>query len=378
MRFLEFKQPLREMEARIQHAEDLIFFQGSAGASRAIEALRSMTGDNHKAVTLKWDGSPAIVFGRDENGTFVFTDKGGFMKKGGVERATSPKEINSVLLGRSGGKHKDDPNRIAFAKNMANIFSMYEKATPKNYRGFFKGDLLYYQTPQIKENYYIFKPQIVQYAVYKDSELGKRIGQSMTGIVIHREVDASGNEGPFKNIDIFQNQTTVLVVPSITTTQPVKINTGVLDQLQLMVKKNAARIDKLLDPNTLTQKQMKGFPELLYAYMNSKVDSGLTNLGSDFIPWLENREQVSAKMKTKVNEYIQENSSAFMSLWNVVSSIMKTKDDIINKFDSQESPIKQSINGKPGGEGYVMAHPKGDIKLVPRSTFSAANRSATR
>jgi hypothetical protein len=378
MRFLEFKQPLREMEARIQHAEDLIFFQGSAGASRAIEALRSMTGDNHKAVTLKWDGSPAIVFGRDENGTFVFTDKGGFMKKGGVERATSPKEINSVLLGRSGGKHKDDPNRIAFAKNMANIFSMYEKATPKNYRGFFKGDLLYYQTPQIKENYYIFKPQLVEYAVYKDSELGKRIGQSVTGIVIHREVDASGNEGPFKNIDIFQDQTTVLVVPSITTTQPVKINTGVLDQLQLMVKKNAARIDKLLDPNTLTQKQMKGFPELLYAYMNSKVDSGLTNLGSDFIPWLENREQVSAKMKTKVNEYIQENSSAFMSLWNVVSSIMKTKDDIINKFDSQESPIKQSINGKPGGEGYVMAHPKGDIKLVPRSTFSAANRSATR
>lgn len=378
MRFLEFKQPLREMEARIQHAEDLIFFQGSAGASRAIEALRSMTGDNHKAVTLKWDGSPAIVFGRDENGTFIFTDKSGFMKKGGVERATSPKEINSVLLGRSGGKHKDDPNRIAFAKNMANIFSMYEKATPKNYRGFFKGDLLYYQTPQIKENYYIFKPQIVQYAVYKDSELGKRIGQSMTGIVIHREVDASGNEGPFKNIDIFQNQTTVLVVPSITTTQPVKVNTGVLDQLQLMVKKNAASIDKLLDPNTLTQKQMKGFPDLLYAYMNSKVDSGLTNLGSDFIPWLENREQVSAKMKTKVNEYIQENSSAFMSLWNVVSSIMKTKDDIINKFDSQESPIKQSINGKPGGEGYVMTHPKGDIKLVPRSTFSAANRSATR
>ena len=378
MRFLEFKQPLREMEARIQHAEDLIFFQGSAGASRAIEALRSMTGDNHKAVTLKWDGSPAIVFGRDENGTFIFTDKSGFMKKGGVERATSPKEINSVLLGRSGGKHKDDPNRIAFAKNMANIFSMYEKATPKNYRGFFKGDLLYYQTPQIKENYYIFKPQLVEYAVYKDSELGKRIGQSVTGIVIHREVDASGNEGPFKNIDIFQNQTTVLVVPSITTTQPVKVNTGALDQLQLMVKKNAARIDKLLDPNTLTQKQMKGFPELLYAYMNSKVDSGLTNLGSDFIPWLENREQVSAKMKTKVNEYIQENSSAFMSLWNVVSSIMKTKDDIINKFDSQESPIKQSINGKPGGEGYVMAHPKGDIKLVPRSTFSAANRSATR
>ena len=75
MRFFEFKQPLREMEARIQHAEDLIFYQGSKGALRAIDALRSMAGDDHKSVTLKWDGAPAVVFGRNEDGEFVFTDK---------------------------------------------------------------------------------------------------------------------------------------------------------------------------------------------------------------------------------------------------------------------------------------------------------------
>ena len=57
---------------------------------------------------------------------------------------------------------------------------------------------------------------------------------------------------------------------------------------------------------------------------------------------------------------------------------MKTKNDIISKFDSQGGQVKQSINGKPGGEGYVLAHPKGDIKLVPRATFSAANRAVKR
>ena len=57
---------------------------------------------------------------------------------------------------------------------------------------------------------------------------------------------------------------------------------------------------------------------------------------------------------------------------------MRTKDDIISKFDSQGGQVKQSINGQPGGEGYVLAHPKGDIKLVPRATFTAANRAVKR
>ena len=33
---------VNEAEARIQHAEDLVFFQGSAGAARAIESLKSL------------------------------------------------------------------------------------------------------------------------------------------------------------------------------------------------------------------------------------------------------------------------------------------------------------------------------------------------
>ena len=71
MRYSDFKivenvEHLYEADARIQHAEDLIFFQGSKGAIRTLEALKSMEQGGQENVTVKWDGSPAIIFGRNE------------------------------------------------------------------------------------------------------------------------------------------------------------------------------------------------------------------------------------------------------------------------------------------------------------------------
>ena len=96
MRFYEFKQIDKSIiteGARIDHAEDIIFDDGSKGAIRAIESLKKLEQGGHENVTIKWDGSPAIVFGRNENGEFILTDKSGFVKKGGVERAKSGKEM---------------------------------------------------------------------------------------------------------------------------------------------------------------------------------------------------------------------------------------------------------------------------------------------
>ena len=78
IRLVENKVHLKE-GARIDHAEDIIFDEGSQGASRALEALKKMEQGGHTDVTVKWDGSPAIVFGRNENGEFILTDKSGFV-----------------------------------------------------------------------------------------------------------------------------------------------------------------------------------------------------------------------------------------------------------------------------------------------------------
>ena len=380
MRFNEFKNvikfPIKEAEARIQHAEDVIFWEGSAGALRVLESLRKLADGGHKDVTIKWDGSPAIIFGRDENGEFILTDKSGFGAKGYDGKSKSADDLEQMFLNRSGGKNRENPGYVAFASSMKGIFPLFEAAVPEDYRGLFKGDLLYYNTPAVKEQNYVFKPNIVEYAVDVNSDLGKRIGASKTGVVIHRQVAADGTESPLQDADIFQGKD-VLVVPPVTTSQAPEVPSDVLDRVEAVVKKDAAGIDQLLNKATLQQQQMSDFAKILYTYTNSKVDTGLTNIGGDFSKWLSTS-KVSDKKKIKVLDYIKANQAGWKALWETVSTLMQAKDQIIASIDAQGGDVKQSIGGQAGGEGYVLAHPGGDIKLVPRSTFSAANRAATR
>ena len=383
-RLVESKVILKE-GARIDHAEDIIFDEGSRGAIRALEALKQMEQGGHTNVTVKWDGSPALVFGRNENGEFILTDKSGFVKKGGVERATNADDLANNLLNRSGGANKDDPKRIAFASNMKQIFSQYENATPKDFRGYLMGDLLYYNTPEIIDGKYTFTPNIVTYKVDVNSDLGKRIGRSKTGIVVHRLLDDLGNQSPVPN-DLQMLGDEVMIFPSVTVSKPAQIEDEDINQLKAVVAKNAQGIDKMLDVNLLKQMQITDLPKIFYTYLNSKVDSGLANIGADFLQWIKTS-KVSARKQQKIAEYVGQNKQAFDAMWKIVSGIMTIKDKVINQFDSHDADVSAEIGDHgpvsqdahaAGGEGYVLAHPKGDIKLVPRASFTKANRSIQR
>lgn len=362
--------------ARIQHAEDIVFWEGSKGAQRALQSLINLEKGGHQDVTVKWDGSPAIIFGRDDGGNFILTDKSGFTAKGYDGKSKSAKELKNMFLNRSGGKNKDNPSYVEFANKMADIFDEYEKATPEDFRGFFKGDLLYFNTPPLKDGEYTFKPNIVEYRVDADSDLGKKIGASKTGVVIHRQVSADGAEGPLQDSDIFQGNE-VLVVPPVTAQAAPKVDDTGIKKLKAVISKSAAAIDSLLDDAKLTERKLKKLSDVFYTYTNAKVDTGMENLGKDFTQWLQGA-NLSDAAKRKIIEYIQENSQGFDALWEVVSTIQQVKDDIIRQLDQQDIPVKQSMAGEPGGEGYVLAHPEGDIKLVPRQTFTRINRAVER
>lgn len=378
MRFKEFKivtsTPLNE-GARIQHAEDIVFWEGSKGAARALQSLINLEKGGHKDVTVKWDGSPAVIFGRDENGDFVLTDKSGFTAKGYDGKSKSGEDLEKMLMARPGAQ-KNPEGYGQFAANMKQIFDRFEKAVPEDYRGFFKGDLLYFNTPAVKNGEYVFKPNVVEYRVDAKSDLGKRIGRSKSGIVIHREVDASGAEGPLQNANIFQGEE-VLVVPPVTAQAAPKVDDSGIKRLKTIISKDAAAIDALLNDAELTEKKMKDLPEIFYTYTNSKVDTGMENLGKDFMQWLATSKVSPVKQK-KIAEHLQQHSQGFNALWEVVATIQQVKDNIIAQLDKQNIPVKQSMAGEEGGEGYVLAHPEGDIKLVPRQTFTRINRSIQR
>ena len=72
----------------LEHLEDDIFNQGSAGAKNAVnflESLRDMltagSGGGNTKVTVKWDGAPAVICGKDpQTGQFFVGTKSVFNK----------------------------------------------------------------------------------------------------------------------------------------------------------------------------------------------------------------------------------------------------------------------------------------------------------
>ena len=373
MKFTEFNNILRE-GARIDHAEDIIFWEGSAGAKRVIDSIIGLAKGNTQSLTIKWDGSPAVIFGRDDKGDFVFTDKSGFVAKGYDGKSKSADDVEKMLLSR--GKGQPNDSYKVFAGNMKSVFPVFENAIPKDHRGYFKGDLLYFNTPQESNGAFTFKPNIVSYTVKTDSDIGKRISVSKAGVVIHRIVDPEGSEKPLTDYDIFQGSQ-LLVLPPVTVQEPPQVDMSGVNNISAIVTKNSSALDSLLDKNKLREMKMTDFSNVLYQYVNSKTDSGLDNLGKDFMMWLQNS-NVSAPKKAKMTEYVKTNIKAFSALWQVVSGIMKVKDNIIDQLEQQPADVKASIGNKPGGEGYVLAHPTGDIKFVNRAGFSAANRAVQR
>ena len=70
--------------------------KGSAGAKKAIATLHQVE-QQPNTVTVKWDGSPAVIFGRNEKGEFILTDKSGFTAKGYDGKVTSADDLEGML-----------------------------------------------------------------------------------------------------------------------------------------------------------------------------------------------------------------------------------------------------------------------------------------
>ena len=378
MRWFELENLLFE-SARIQHAEDLIFWEGSAGAIKAIESLKAIEQGQHNDVTVKWDGSPAIIFGRNESGAFILTDKSGFNAKGYDGRSTSGGDLEKMILNRKITKGQEVPDAYAkFAAKMKSIFPYFESAVPDDHVGFFKGDLLYYSTPPITDNTFVFTPNVVTYTVATASPIGKQIGSSRAGVVVHNEIDVDGREKPLGvEVEKFFQGKDLLVMPPITMQKSADIDDNLVRTIKQQINQNKNNIDSLLNKVSLTQQKLSDFPNLLYTYTNSKVDSGMQDLGNDFFDWLSSSKVSQVKQK-RLAEYIQKNKNGFDALWAIVDSIQKIKDSIIQQFDSHTMDVQARIGSNSGGEGYVMNRPWGSFKLVNRAGFSAANRAMDR
>ena len=351
--------------ARIQHLEDLILWDGSKGAMAAVDKLRQVEAQPH-SVTIKWDGSPAVVFGRNESGEFVLTDKSGFGAKGYNGRVTSAEELEQMLLTR--GK-KDDASRSEFAAKMKDIWSKVESVVPADFRGYVLGDLLYFATPPADNSGKLrFQPNTTEYAVDVNSVVGKQIQDSDVGIVVHKYIDT---DGKIANVDVsrFQQGSALIMPPAVVTKAP-GVDLPEVDEVEKYIKSKASAIDKMFA--VPVELKMKDFGQMLYAYINASVKSGATGKYSlqSFMDWLERNNKVSGAKKQRLTQYLQQNQEGFEATFQIVTRLQNVKNAVIKALDAQDADIEAFTNGERGGEGYVIDK---DVKLVNRAGFTAAN-----
>ena len=362
-------------DARIHHLEDFVLWNGSQGASQALDALRNIN-KNLKSVTIKWDGAVGVIFGRNPNGEFIFTDKAGFVAKGYDGRVTNADDLGAMIQGRAKDVSKAADYKI-FADKMKSVFPIIESATPENLAGYYRADILYFQQPELKDGRYQFKPNVVTYSVTPDSVLGKKIAKSSVGVVIHSMINEQGTEQPVPD-DLEFKGSKLLVVPPVTVSNPVQLDTTQLAQVKSILTQHARDIDTVLDRNKLTAMKVSDFANILYTYVNSKVLTGMKDLGRDFVKWLTTTSAVSRNKQGKIVDYVKQNVVGFNALWKVFAGIQAAKDSVITQLDNQGSDVTASINDQPGGEGYVIQTAQGPIKLVNRAGFSKVNFALNR
>jgi hypothetical protein len=350
---------LMEAEARIPHIEDLVFDRGTRGIEEAMSIMNHAAEDTRKHTTVKWDGKPAIIWGRDENGQFVLTDKSGFGAKGYQGRATSIQQLAGIMNQRGG-------DRGELIGIYAKLWPLLEAATPLNFKGYVQGDLLYTETPPEISGAYEFKPNFVEYRIPAASRLGQAIGTSTVGIAAHtRYKTADAPAEPIHHVNLNPVPGLLIIEPTVKDIKNVTPNKDMVKQLRQITSQHGAAINGLFNPAELRTAQLSDLPALCKRYVNSRITTDYENLLSDFGAWLQ--KNVTPRKYNNIVEYLQSprsNMDGITAAFSAFLLLHEIKMDMLEQLDRQE----------PGHEGWVLATPAGRAKLVNRFGFSAGNR----
>jgi hypothetical protein len=344
---------------RIEHLEDLVFERGTRGIQEAMSIMQHASEDTKKTTTVKWDGKPAIIWGRDESGQFVLTDKSGFGAKGYQGRATSMQQLAGIMQARGG-------ERGELIGVYAKLWPLLEAATPENFKGYIQGDLLYTDTPPEVAGAYVFKPNFVEYKIPAASKLGQRIGASEVGIAAHtRYKQADATAEPIHHVNLQSVPGLLVIEPTVKDIKNVTPNAALVEQLSQVTRGQGTAIDSLFNPAELRAAQLSDLPQLCKRYINSRIMTNYDNLLPDFGAWLKTN--VTPRKFANIIEYLQSprsNMDGISAAFTAFLLLHEIKTDMLEQLDRQE----------PGHEGWVLATPAGRAKLVNRFGFSAGNR----
>jgi hypothetical protein len=388
MKILEITKPnkpmLTEAKARIDHPEDIILDDnGVAGALRALDAIEHAAANHATTTTVKWDGSPAVLFGWLDSENFVVTDKAGIGAKKYDGRPTSAEALSAMIFNRK----PDQPGRTEYAAKFAGVYDLLKAVTPKSTKGkIIQGDMLWMRTEEltIDDDSVGFKPNKIAYDIGLDTDLGKQIARSQAGVVIHSYYEsteeagsADGESKPATPTDLGIKSKGKLVVvgpeTSIPADKKIKAPMAEIESLRNLLRTPAAaKIDQMLDPFTVGSLKIANLTEIFKKFINSKAAAGQTlgsakNLAKEFMTWAQSPASgLTANKLQNVMAHIKQFNPSFSVMWQIISGIADVEEMVKDQLDKS---VDNGIKAANGHEGFVSSTPHGKIKFVNRASF---------
>jgi hypothetical protein len=342
---------------KYQHIEDLVFTNGSYGGLHAVERLRKM-GEQGANIELKWDGMPVIYWGRDADGTFNMMPKNAweYAKRGKMEldqgikvKATSAKDVYNFVANTGRPNLEAPQRRQQFAKQIADLWPFLEKASPK--QGYLEGGILFWPSGPAKLNKatgeWDFKPNVTEFHVAANSELGKRIAKATVMIAATGFYPSwgSGEEGRLENVESLSTPE-VIIQGTTYVQEPPKLDTKALDKVESYIQQNAAKIDAFLS----AKPGLKSPGSVIYSFLNKNLR------GPGLITAFKNYAQEN--LSKGQFEKVMADIDGLTAILTAVEQLTAVKEQLIAQLSTQShGGIRQT---RP--EGYVQAPPAGEFK----------------
>lgn len=379
----------------LEHIEEEILNRGYEGGKAAINIIENVANmlagnsDSKTLVTVKWDGSPAIVAGTNpENGKFFVGTKSVFNKRTPKLLYTT-EDINELY-----GDKPDLANKLKNALHYLSKLNISDRIL--------QGDIMFgpddvQSTTYEGKEYITFQPNTVLYAVPADSKLAKEIQRAKLGVIFHTEYhgDSIANlrgsfnvslKGLAKTSDVWYDDATYLDASgSVTMTEQ---ETETINQFVKDAKRALASIDRK-EFDTLFQH--KHYVSLLKRYQNHLIRGGQAQPGSS-MHWLAGlpkfltqqieKEKVSDATKAKKIEALHAHTEQVQhTLGKILQfqvNIIQAKHLLIEKLETakQIGTFHVTDNGLKVAkqEGFVAVDHIGNaVKLVDRLEFSRQN-----
>lgn len=388
--FLTFLTEAEEEGAKLKHithAEDRPLFHGADGFKHAYDALHgahfhTKQGQQSNKLTMKYDGSPSIVYGHHpENGKFFVASKSAFNK-------------NPKLNYTSDDVEKNHGHAPGLVEKLKAGLQHLPKIAPKE--GVYQGDMMF-TSPDVrkgKDGSASFTPNTITYTAKGDR--AKAIHSAKVGVVTHTRytgtnltnMQASSNvsESDFgSHPDVFHHTASYDSSGAQYGKQSQDRVLSELSKAKTIHEREGAKMYKAIHP------EHSGEAGHLGTYINQTVRDGSTPTAAGLQEHIAGKYQkIVSKLKTEKSQnaklaelkdhvdHIKKNQTHYNNLLQIHGHLGNAKNELVKSLESNEGSYAHSIGGvasKP--EGFVYNHTHNGktepTKLVNRAEFARQN-----